>query len=93
MESKTPLFGSLQSTPLTGTCLLTCHPNCVDIVHFGAHTSHSFVLPQNTQQWGKRPLHIKGKSFLINTFSGASLDDVGFYEMQDLPFWVTTIHP
>ena len=68
-------------------------PNCVDIVRFEAHTPHGFVLPQSTQQWTKRPLHIKGRSFLINTFSCASLGDVGFYGMQDPPFWVTTIHP
>ena len=35
----------------------------------------------------------EGRSFLINTFSCASLGDVGFYGMQDPPFWVTTIHP
>ena len=51
------------------------------------------VLPQSTQQWGKRPLHIEGRSFLINTFSCASLGDVGFHGMQDPSFWVTTIHP
>ena len=59
----------------------------------GPHTPHGFVLPQNTQQWGKRPLHIEGRSFLINTFSCASLGNVGFHGMQDPSFWVTTIHP
>ena len=39
----------------------------------------------------KRPLHIEGRSFLINTFPCASLGDVGFHGMQDPPFWVTTI--
>ena len=52
----------------------------------GSHTPHGFILPQSTQQWGKRPLHIEGRSFLINTFSCASLDDVGFHGMQDPPF-------
>ena len=61
-------------------------PNCVDIVHFRAHAPHDFILTQSTQQWGKRPLHIKGRSFPINTFSYASLDDVGFHGMQDPPF-------
>ena len=49
----------------------------------GSHTPHGFVLPQSTQQWGKRPLHIKVRSFLINTFPCASLSDVGFHGMQD----------
>ena len=58
-----------------------------------SHTPHGFVLPQSTQQWGKRPLPIEGRSFLINTFPCASLGDVGFHGMQDPHFWVTTIHP
>uniref|UniRef100_A0A7N2LM10 Copine C-terminal domain-containing protein n=1 Tax=Quercus lobata TaxID=97700 RepID=A0A7N2LM10_QUELO len=32
---------------------------------------------------GKRPLHIKGKSFLISTSPCASLSDVGFHGLQD----------
>ena len=31
----------------------------------------------------KRPLHIKGRSFLISTFSCASLGNIGFHGMQD----------
>ena len=31
------------------------------------------------------PLHIEGRSFLINTFPCASLGDVGFHGMQDPP--------
>ena len=57
--------------------------NCIDIVHFGAHTPHSFVFPQSTQKWGKMPLHIKGMSLLISTSPCASLSDVGFHELQD----------
>jgi len=52
----------------------------------GPHTPHGFVLPQSIQQWGKRPLHIEGRLFLINTFSCASLGDMEFHEMQDDPF-------
>ena len=37
------------------------------------------------------PLHIEGRSFLINTFPCASLGDVGFHGMQDLPFWVIVL--
>ena len=38
------------------------------------------------------PLHIKGRSFLISTFSCTCLGNVGFHEMQDPPppLWVTT---
>ena len=61
------------TTPLT----------CVDIVCFGANTPHGFVLPQSTQQWGKRPLHIQGSPLLIMTSPCASLGDVGFHELQD----------
>ena len=72
-------------------CVVSSPPfgNYVDIIRFGAHTPHGFVLPQVAL--GKRPLHIEGKSFLINTFSCAFLGDVGFHEMLDPSFWVTTI--
>ena len=60
---------------------------------WGIIPPHGFVLPQSTQQWGKRPLHIKRRSLLISTSPCASLGDVGFHGMQDPPFCVTTIHP
>ena len=50
------------------------------------HAPHGFVLPQSTQQLGKRILHIERRSFLINTFPCASLGNIGFYGMQDPPF-------
>ena len=49
----------------------------------GPHTPHGFVLLQSTQQWRKRPLHIRGKSFFISTFPCASLGNVGFHGLQD----------
>ena len=55
-------------------------------VDFSSYTPHGFVFPQSTQQWGKRPLHIEERSFLINTFPYSSLGDVGFHGMQDPPF-------
>ena len=60
--------------------------NGVDIVRFEVHTPHNFILPQSTQQWGNMSLYIKGMSLLIGTSPCASLDDVRFYVMQDLPF-------
>ena len=60
-------------------------PNWGDIVHFRAHAPHGFVLPQSTQQWGKMPLHIKGRSFPINTFPCASLGDVDSMECKTPP--------
>ena len=63
--------------------LIMTPPNCIDIVRFRVHTPHSFVLPQSTQQWGKRPLHIKGRLFLISTSSCASLGDVRFHGLQN----------
>ena len=48
-------------------------------------TPHGFVFLQSTQQWGKRPLHIKEKSLFISTSPYASLGDVGFHGLQD-PF-------
>ena len=69
--------------------IVTAHPNYVDIVHFGAHTPYNFVISQVAV--GKRPLHIEGRSFIINTFPCASLGNVGFHRIQDPPFWVITI--
>ena len=87
-NASTVRFHGLQDPPFW---VSTIHPpnghtSYVDIVCFGAHTPHNFVLSQNTQQWGKMYLHIKGRSFLINAFSCASLGDVGFHGMQDPPF-------
>ena len=52
----------------------------------GSHIPHGFILLQSTQQWGKRPLHIKGRSLLISTSPYASVGDVGLHGMQDPPF-------
>ena len=54
--------------------------------------SSRFCSPSKHTAVGEKAFDIKGKSFLINTFSCASLGDVGFHGMQDHPFWVTTTY-
>ena len=67
------------------------YSTCVDIIRFGVSYPLRFCSPPKHRVLGeKASLHIKGRSFLINTFSCASLGDVGFHGMQDPSFWVTT---
>ena len=61
-------------------------PHLVDIVRFGVSYLSQFYFPLKHVAMGKMPLHIKGRSFLINTFPCTSLGDVGFHGMQDFLF-------
>ena len=83
-EGKMPYFNCSSNLPISAN--RWCTKKKYHQKTYSHDPSHDFILSQSTQQWGKRPLHNEGRSFLINTFSCVSLSDVGFHGLQD-PFF------
>ena len=71
-----------------------CRPIITYSVNDISTTQHLVIFPNlgGNRTVGERPLHIKGRSFLISTFPCASTmwDSIDYKTPH---FWVSTIHP